>query len=383
MIKKFAAVILSAAVILPQTAAMAVQTSITGVTTDEGIVYSESGKERMILSGYDENGTLQASRLFEAEEGRIIIPLEFAKYHRLRAFFSVNEGVYDFIIEEGSPSATPEVTASPEVTSAPVATATPKPTKTPAASEQKKFPEVYETELEAVHAPALVKQVSTGTNENSEECYYVDVLYQGSEYTLEVDKSLAVSAASDAFAYMTGSSAGALIEGDVVNFAANLQGKINRMGFVYRPAETNIVTDGNDYGTSFEKLITENGAVAGRNGWSAALYGGGSSKAKNQLAFGVVRDKKGDTLILLGPDGSEENAMYVSMTPSTIVYICNMSAKKEISIGNTAGIAKSSIPKADENGNIEYSDSYRTNYALVRTIDGIATDIILYTNYNK
>ncbi len=225
--------------------------------------------------------------------------------------------------------------------------------------------------------------VSYGENEDSEECYYAGILYQGEEMTVEIKRSVIISEASEEFSYMTGLDAGSLKRGDVICLTADLSGDVNRVGFVYRPLEKNIVTDGNDYGNSFEKLISDNGSVAGRNGWGVLTSNGGS--AKNQLAFGVISDRYNKSLTLLGADGDENNALDLSLEDGTIVYVCDMSSRCELSIKEINGIEKSSIPKSavSDDGVVAYSDSFKTNYALARVVDGTVTDIVVYKNYNR
>jgi hypothetical protein len=363
--------------------------SITGISNGESIAINANDENRIILNGYDENGILKTSVLFTAENGEFEIPAELTKY-KLRA--KLSDGFYDVEVEENpTETVTPEETAAPEETEQPSQTEQPvqteAPTATPTAkpSTDKSFPSIYEREVDAVNAFAVVKKVSQSMNSDDEDCYTLDVLYQGKEIDVEVKQSVAISSASDEFSYMVGEDAGVLKEGDVVFLSANLSGEISQIGFIYRPLKSNIVTDGNNYGNNFAKLISANGNVAGKSGWSVLKYGASNSNAKYQFAFGVVEDKSSRSLTLLGADGSEDDALDLSIEKDTIVYVCDMSAKQEVSIGSVSSITKSSIPKnaVDSEGIITYSDSYRTNYALVRLVNGTATDIVIYTNYNK
>lgn len=375
MVKKLVAVML--AFVAASTVAFA--DGITG-TLNEGIITIDTNdKDRLILNGYDDNGILQYSGLFTAENDRFEIPAELTQYS-LRACF-VGEGFFDVDIEEQTEQ--PVQTAEPVQTEEPAATSAP--TSEPEATDApQKFPSIYEREVDAVNAFAVVDKISSGLDDDEEEVYYADVLYQGSEMTVPIKQDVLITSASDAFSYMEGLAAGALKEGDVVFLAANLSGDVSSIGFIYRPQENNIVTDGNDYGDSFLNLISDNGKVAGQSGWSVLRYGG-SLSAKYQFAFGVIKDKSANTLTLLGPDGDENNEMYLTLESNTIVYICDMSAKREVSIGSVSNITKSSIPKSaiDDNGIVTYSDSFKTNYALARLVNGTVTDIVIYTNYNK
>lgn len=364
MIKKLAAVVL-AAVTMTTTAAFAA--GVSGILTGNSITIFTQDKNRMILNGYDESGRLAISGMFTSEDASFSVPSEFAAY-RLRAGF-LDGAVTDVTVTEATP-----VPAMPEPTGAP--------TPTPAPS-MPTFPDIYERQIDAVEAIAVVDSVSYGENEDSEECYYADVLYQGKEMSIEIKRSVIISEASGEFAYMAGQDIGSLKRGDVVCLSADLSGDVNRVGFVYRPLEKNIVTDGNDYGNNFEKLISQNGAIAGRNGWGVMTSEGGNTK--NQLAFGVIRDRNNKSLVLLGADGDENSALDLSLEDGTIVYIFDMSARNELAIKEISGIEKSGIPKSavSDDGIVTYSDDFKTNYALARVVKGTVTGIVVYKNYNR
>lgn len=382
MVKKLLAALLCAAALLTTTA---FADSVSGLSDGKSILIDAKDKSLIILNGYDESGKLKASELFTVENGRFEIPAELAQY-KLRGNFTDGSGFFDIEIEEKpAETANPEATETPAATEAPETTAAPTaaPTSTPEAV--KSFPSIYERGADAVNAFAVVKSVSVSINDNGEECYNLNTLYQGKEFSVDVDKSVQVSSASDEFSYMLGADAGAFLEGDVIYFAANLSGEINKLSFIYRPIKSNIVTDGNDYGNNFAGLISDNGSVAGQSGWSVLNYGASSGSGRYQFAFGVISNKESSTLVLLGADGDENNALYLSIEPDTIVYVCDMSSKQKVTIGSVANLTKSSIPKSavDSDGRVTYSDSYKMNYALVRQVNGTATDIVIYKNYNN
>lgn len=376
MVKKLAAAALAAAMAVSSAPVMAAGTRITGVAADEGVIYNEQGKDRIILCGYDENGVLKGSWLFTAGDEGILIPFEVAQY-KLRAIFPGEEGIYDFEVANGGHNdEEPEETAEPAETAAP--------TVSPTAAPSRNYPDIYERQIDAVDAIAVVDKVSSGENDNQEKIYYVDALYQGEEIRLDIKEEVNITSASDEFSYMTGQPVSALKKGDVICFTANLSGRINKVGLVYRPLDKNIVTDGNDYGSSFEKLISNNGSVAERRGWSVMRYGGGG-RSESSIAFGVVKDKDKNSVTLLGPDGDIRNAINLALQDNTIVYVCDMSARKEVSVEDTGSIIKSVIPKSSENeqGIITYSDDDDMNYALLRVVNGTVTDAVIYTNYNN
>lgn len=382
MLKKLAAAAIAAAIAVSSMPVMAMRTSIVGVAADEGVIYNEQGKDRMILCGYDENGVLKGSWLFTAGDDGMLIPFEVAQY-KLRAIFPGEEGIYDFEIANGEHNdKEPEETAKPQATAEPEATVNP--TVSPTAAPNKQYPDIYERQIDAIDAIAVIDKVSSGENNNQEKIYYVDALYQGEEIRLDIKEEVNITSASDEFSYMTGQPVSALKKGDVICFTANLSGRINKVGLVYRPLDKNIVTDGNDYGSSFEKLISNNGSVAERRGWSVMRYGGGG-RSESSIAFGVVKDKDKNSVTLLGPDGDIRKAINLGIQDNTIVYVCDMSSKKELSVEDTSGISKSVIPRNAENeqGIITYSDDDTMSYALLRVVNGTVTDAVIYTNYNN
>lgn len=373
MIKKSAAIMLAAV--------------ITGTTAA-----SAAGPLKMILNGYNENGALTYSGMFYEKNGEFDIPDELLgelSGYTLRSYIAGSGKVSDFTVRTASPEGTaiPEATAAPdttsvsEATSAPFAVPTPEPKNTP--SPDAKYPGIYERQIDAVNSIAVVENVSRGENEDSEQCCYADILYQGSRTTVEVKDSVTVSEASDEFSYMLGQNAFAFEKGDAICLTANLRGEINKIGFVYRPFGKNIVTDGNDYGGSFERLISANGSIAGRNGWTVMTRNGGG--AKNELAFGVISERKGKSLVLLGADGDEYGAFDLALDDDTIVYVCDMSARRELSINGITAIERSGIPKSavEDDGFVTYSDGFKTNYALARVVNGTVTEVVIYKNYNK
>lgn len=336
----------------------------------------------VILNGYNENGVLTYSGLFYEENGKFNIPDELIgelSGYTLRSYIIGSGKVSDFAVS----TATPAMTAAPESTPVPEHSPAPEITPAPTPPPDAKYPEIYERQIDAVNAIAVVENLSRGENNDSEQCCYADILYQGGRMTVEIKDSVTVSEASDEFSYMLGQNALTFEKGDVICLTANLRGEINKIGFVYRPPEKNIATDGNNYGVSFERLISAGGSIAGRNGWTVMTRGG--SGAKNELAFGVVSERKGKSLVLLGADGDNYEAFDLCLDDDTIVYVCDMSARRELSISGITAIERSGIPKnaAEEDGSVIYSDNFKTNYALARVVNGTVTEVVIYKNYNK
>lgn len=376
MKKKIISAVLSCSVLFGAFAVCAFAKGITGITDGNSIRIEANDKKIMIVSGYDKNGVLKNSALVKAsEDGYFSLSADFAQYAWLRAAFMDNDIFYDLDITEGTiPTAEPTIAP----------TAAPSPTASPASKPvQTKLPlkSAYEREVDAMNAFAVVTSVSSVVNDDDEECYRVGILYQGYEMAVDIKKSIAITSSSDAFAFMNGCDAGALEEGDVIFFTAKLSGEINSLSFIMRAVTPDILTDGNDYGASFEKLFTDNGTVAGNVSWDTLSYGGSTKGGKYQFAFGVVFEKSGKAFSLLGPDGSIKNEIYINLADDTPVYVCDVSGNNKaskVSLGNISSITKSSLSAKTET--IKYDGKTKINYALVRLVNGTASDIVIYKN---
>ncbi len=377
MKKKIIAVMLSCSLLSGVCGISAFADKITGVTDGYGISVNADGRQYIIINGYDENGILKCSVPIEAANGNFILASDFMQYAKLRAGFIGDSNFYDIEIKDGSPTPdTPQPTAEP--TAAPTASPSasdkpavkPEPTKRPLKSG-------YEREVDAMYTYAIVREVSTVANADDEECYRVKILYQGYEMAVDIKKSIAITSSSDAFSFMDGQDAGALEEGDVIYFTATLSGEINSLSFIMRAVTPDILTDGNDYGESFEKLFSNNGKVAG-NDWGILKYGESDKGGKYQFAFGVISKKSDRSITLLGPDGNTENKIFVGFNPDVPVYVCEVSDDNKVSLGNTASLTRSGLPTKDEI--ISYENRTKINYAFVRLVNGTASDIVIYKN---
>ena len=66
-----------------------------------------------------------------------------------------------------------------------------------------------------------------------------------------------------------------------------------------------------------------------------------------------------------------------------VSFDLHVSNKNEVEIASVGDIT-STIPKStfDKDNTIDFTNDYSYNYALVRVVDGTATDIVVYENYN-
>ena len=159
------------------------------------------------------------------------------------------------------------------ITATPSATEKPSATTVPTTKPSTDTPSIYEKVTDAIYAPAVVKEVET-TTKDGEDMYAVTLLAQGKEIKTLIENDVTFETSSEAYSFMKGKDAGNLEEGDVISLTSNVAGtRINHMYFIYRPQDEDIITGSQDFGTDFEKLITENGSSVA-NQWKLMKYTG-------------------------------------------------------------------------------------------------------------
>ncbi|MCD8181363.1 MAG: hypothetical protein LUF26_07795 [Firmicutes bacterium] len=381
MKRKFISVLL-AAVMTAGTTVFA--QTLTAVDNGSALVFEREGDTIAVLSCYDDDGVLCYSNKYKSEDGEFAleIPEQYEDMRKRVYFVDTNEFI-DIEAEDDDTADEPAATETPEATETPSATDEPDATEEPATTSSK-YPSIYEKALDAIYAPALVTDVETSVDSNDEEIYAVTVFYQGEEMKVGIETDLEISTAPDAYSFAVGEDAGALEPGDVVSMTANLAGtRINRLDLLFRPTSENLATDSADYGTDFEELFTSGGKVASQ--WSYIKFGEKASSDRYQYAFGIIAMKSGSTLTLINKEASEDETIEVDFQSDTMVYSCDVSGKEyDFEIVDTNSIETTlSESEFKKNGSIELTDDYSYNYAFVRIVDGTATDIILYNNYNE
>lgn len=353
----------------------------------ESVPIKDNGNERAVLICYD-SGKLVYSSLFKSENGafNIDIPDEYKDadkkiyYVGSNTFGSLDDAEKITPEETAEPAASPspEATAEPTATPAPSSEPTSKPTAKP---EDTNSP--YEKEVDKIYAPALITGVARSTNADGAENTSLTVYYQGKEVIVPVEDEITISSAPASCADMTGQPASALKEGDVIYMAANLSGtKIKSVDLIMRPTDEDIATSSEDYGVNFEKVFTSGGTVAGK--WQYEKYGSRVSGAKYSYAFGIVARKSSNALTLINKSKNPDDALDIDLSRNAYVYACDVSGKNyEFELGDIGNI-EISLPSSLLNKDeiiLDDSDSY--NYALVRMVEGTATDIVVFNNYNS
>lgn len=349
--------------------------------------FKSEGNTKAIVLCYDNSGKLVYSTLAKTTDESFEADIPDSYKDTAKKVYYI--GTEEFKkLEDVSLGVTPtaEPVASAEPTSAPEVTATPKATTKPAATAKpsSNYPAVYEKAVDAIYAPAMVKEVEQCSDSSSDEEYYsVTALYMGEETKIRINDDVTIETAPTANADMVGKKADSLEAGDIISLTANIAGdKIKHLYFICRPTAENIATSDTDYGTDFEKLFSSEGAVAGQ--WGIMEYGRKGGDNRYQYAFGIVGKKNGNSLTLINKEGNIDKAIEVDLTDGTIVGVCDTEPKDyDVYVGDTSDIAVT-IPESMLNkGPVELTDEYSYNYALVRIVDGTATDVMLFTNYNN
>ena len=370
---------------IPQEQGEGVIPTLMGKEENEKIVFDYSGD--LIFAGYsnDESKLLYASGVCKPTDGKITLDKENL-YTVMRAYDIKNNLIFDVLFK------IPEATVTPVPTVTPAPTASAEPTTVPTASPSatynpNEFPDVYEKDVNAIQAFAVVEsvtQVSVDSQTESKITYW----YQGKQQSDTLSDDVNIVAAPENAQNLVNASLSSLKRGDVVYFNRNLSGKINEIAVIYQIQNSDIVNNTADFGASFEKLFSINGGVGGYSGWTVAKYGQEPAKKGTQYAFGVIARRDNNNVYLLNKTGDTNSSILVDVAENAMVYKCNMTLKSGIELTRATSIISTISNKAwndaygTENSIISLNDS-GYNYMLARIVDGTATDVVIYTNYKK
>lgn len=317
--------------------------SVSAANFGFGTKYPDA-KEGIALS-YDAEGKLCGAEYtkLENQQGTLTAPdLDSDNAQGVRLFLPENgEFISGFALPD-----------SPEPTSAP----------TPGDSS---FPKIYQREAYALSAPALVKKVSVGY-EDGETVYNVKLLFWGEERDFTFKSNFLIKQASDKYSHLIDSNASVLKEGDVIILGYAFKDKPKDMCLLYRPTSDPVKTE-----SSFLPLFTT-GGLAG-NLWSV------NSDRDISYSFGIISKVSDRYFTLMQADGAQASAKDIPYVDDTFIYSYELSEKKSAAIGGM--LFESVIPETDidESGNVTaWSANAERCYALVRTIDGVATDVISF-----
>ena len=348
----------------------------------ESAAIKDMDNDRAVLMCYD-GGKLVYSSLLKSENGAfdVEIPDEYKNTYK-KLYYVGTDTFADF---DDAEKVTPEETAEPAVSPSPEPTpsASPEPSPSPASkpTAAPKAETPYEKAADGVFASALVTNVARSINSDDEEITSLTVYYQGNEVVMPVEDDVKISTAPKAHADLAGQTAASLKKGDVICTSANIAGtRIKTLDLIMRPTKEDIVTSNSDYGDNFEDLFVSGALVA--NKWQYEKYGSKLSDAKYSYAFGIVGTANDRVLTLLNNSGGRYRAMEIDLDKNTYVYSCDTSSKDyDFYLGGIYDI-ETTLPSSLLRDRITLDDSYSYNYALVRMVEGTATDIVTFNNYN-
>ena len=334
---------------------------------------------RLIVVCYDDAGKLVYSTLMSEGEHKEI-PEEFENTAKkifvvdADKFITMEE--YDAVSSATVPAATAAPTEAPKETAKPAST--PKATAAPALDADSP----YEKAADGVYAPALITDIVRSTNSDNTEITSLTVYYQGKEVSIPIEDEVTISSAPVEYADLKGQTAMSLKKGDVICMSANVAGtRIKTLDLILRPAKEDIVTGTESYGTNFEDLFTTGSSVAGK--WPYQKYGRNVTNDKYSYAFGIVADVNNGTVTLLNKSSNPDDALEIDLSPNAYVYTCDVRGTEyDFAAGGIYDIETSLPSSILREDSITLDDGYSYNYALVRMVNGTATDIIEYTNYN-
>lgn len=323
--KAFVSVIIS---VLVSTAAFAAEYSITS-------------ERNAVVSCYNDDGRLVFSKLFKPQNGKLSVKLG-DKYDDMKKTI--------WYCGDDEVSSLPEKKA------------------------------VYPSEKDARNAFAICLDVSS-IYVDDEEMYCIEAMYQGNKTEFTVSPEVEIMSAPQSNLELISPNASALKNGDVFRVSYNVpRTEISRLDLIYRPDNHNIALDGVDYGDDFENLFAYNNNVGGlKNQWVA--HYGGKNTEKYLYAFGIVADKTKNSITLMNKSGDTDKLMDISVDENTVVYLCKSGRKYEINAAGISDIPKSYVHGLYSEETIDLNNCGDFSYALVRIIDGTASDIAVYYDY--
>ncbi len=263
----------------------------------------------------------------------------------------------------------PEPTTSPELTPSPEPTATPAPTASPSGYRYEEWFDkaLYEKDVYAQNAPALVKKAQKTVGSDGDIVYNVTLLIGATEQEFVFDEDFKIERASDAYPDAVGQNASYLKAGDVIILSYPFRDEPRDMCLLYRPSAKEPLSSQTD----FSPLYTTDGLAAG-------VWAVGTAREVG-YSFGIVTKASGRYFTLA--DGSGKRIDDISFKERAAVYSYDATDKTSAEIAGTGAITASEIPDGDidDDGNVlRWADDCSRTYALVRTIGSAAVDIFIY-----
>lgn len=356
--KKKISIIVTGAMLLMQISAYA-QGNCLLTKEKERLTFKGEESSVYVLSAY-KDGVLEKSSVMQKDNGIFWAP-DFGEGYELRICDILNDKFYSADIHiptQDLPEESVEHEYNPNI-----------------------YPEgTYDRAIDAYYAFSVIDKVSTLSKDN-EICYEVTYANKGEKRTEIISGDVLIAASSSLTSGLVGESAAALKQGDVVFFDRMLNGEITQIGIIMRPMGRNYLTDQNSYGTNFENLISYGGAVCSIESWTVAPYGTKikSGKGVTQYAFGMSAYKDGRLLYLLNKECNLDTALEIELKDETAVYVYDKSSLVGgIETESISAIGSNISKKQFLKGGTVSPEEEGLSYVLVRTVDGLATDIVYY-----
>lgn len=328
------------------------QTMVQGEFNGENICveYGVLDNEWAVLNGYTDGKLAMSCKAEKTETGFSFAIAEENENMQMRIAFSSGEVLPLEMAKTPIQTEEPQITAEPEKEEQTLPTQTDKPETT-----KKEYPKAYEKPLDAFHAPAVVNDSQIAVIDG--ETYYVlSLIYLGEEITVNVRDSIVINSAPLKWQSLEGQSPSILKKGDVIHFLCDVMGRVKTIDLMFRPEFESYIANNEE----FESLYNYDGY--------------------SKYYFGVPIEAKKGYVLIAGADGKTKE---IELNSSVMVYTVEEGGKKPLCEFSGMGynaISKTYIPKSnlDENDNVIWSDIEDETYALVRTVSGEATDVIVF-----
>lgn len=236
------------------------------------------------------------------------------------------------------------------------------------------YPNIYEKDVYAYTAPAIVKKIKTDFLDD-ELIYRATILLWGEEKEVILEEDCIIKSASEAYTDAEGESVGYLKAGDAITINYPFKDKQNNIALIYRPQKTDPLKT-IDKTKGFYPLYSKNMLTGGM--WPMA------NEKSIGYYFGVVEAVENRYLTLLTGNGSKKYSVDITFYDDTSTYTFDVSDSKSVDLSTPSALIPSFITdeEFDENGNLTITEeSEPKHYALVRTLDSLAVDIIYYDGF--
>ena len=236
------------------------------------------------------------------------------------------------------------------------------------------YSDIYERDIYAYTAPAMVKKNKTDYV-NDEVAYRATILIWGKEDEVVFKEDCKITSCSESYPDAYEASAAYLKPGDVITINYPFKDGQNNISLLYRPSKNDPLKT-LDAEKGFYPLYTAGGYTGGK--WPMA-----SSKGVGYY-FGIVEKTENRYLTLLTANGERRYAVDIDFTDETSTYFYNIEDTQSAEVITPYNIYPSIFEDGefDEDLNLIIKPGSEPKcYALIRTLDGTAVDIMFFDGY--